>query len=114
MTIVAAVAAYSPDIPFSADHIQENTRSMREMGVEIVDTIDQLLPKVDAVMLLSIDGRPHLAQLKPIFQVRKPVFVDKPVAASLKDTVRVFELCARAVRPASLVRRYDTARTSQA
>ena len=92
MTIVAAVAAYSPDIPFSADHIQENTRAMREMGVEIVDTIDQLLPKVDAVMLLSIDGRPHLAQLKPIFQVRKPVFVDKPVAASLKDTVRVFEL----------------------
>ncbi len=92
MKVVAAVAAFSPDIPFSADNIQQNTAAMRDMGVEIVESVEQLLPKVDAVLLLSIDGRPHLAQLKPVFAARKPVFVDKPVAASLEDVVRIFEL----------------------
>ncbi|MCU0962222.1 MAG: galactose-1-epimerase [Pirellulaceae bacterium] len=92
MQIVAAVAAPSLDIPFSADNIAQNTQAMREMGVEIVDTIEQLLPRVDAVMLLSIDGRPHLAQSRPVFAARKPLFIDKPVAASLADVVRIFEL----------------------
>jgi hypothetical protein len=92
LRVVAAVAAPSPDIPFSADNLQKNTQAMRDMGVEIVDSIDTLLTKVDAVLLLSIDGRPHLAQAQPIFAARKPVFIDKPVAASLVDTVRIFEL----------------------
>jgi hypothetical protein len=65
LQIVAAVAAFSPDIPFSADNIEKNTQAMREMGVEIVESIEAMLPKVDAVMLLSIDGRPHLAQAAP-------------------------------------------------
>ncbi|MCY2990460.1 MAG: Gfo/Idh/MocA family oxidoreductase [Planctomycetota bacterium] len=92
MKVVAAVRTFSPDIPFSADNVEKNTQAMREMGVEIVETIEALLPKVDAVLLLSIDGRPHLAQAQPIFAARKPVFIDKPVAASLADTVRIYEL----------------------
>ena len=79
MKVVAAVPAYSPDIPFSADNIAKNIQSMRQMGVEIVDTIEGLLPKVDAVLLLSIDGRPHLKQAQAIMAAKKPVFIDKPV-----------------------------------
>ena len=45
MKVVAAVPAYSPDIPFSADNIQKNIQSMRQMGVEIADTIEALLAK---------------------------------------------------------------------
>ncbi|MHB0960694.1 MAG: Gfo/Idh/MocA family protein [Pirellulaceae bacterium] len=92
MKVVVAVPAVSADIPFSADNIQQNTQAMRDMGVEIVDSVDDLVAKVDAVMLLSIDGRPHLAQVRPVFAARKPVFIDKPVAASLADVVRIFDL----------------------
>ncbi len=92
MKVVVAVPAFSADIPFSADKIQENTQAMRDMGVEIVDSVDELVAKVDAVLLLSIDGRPHLAQVQPVFAARKPVFIDKPVAASLVDVVRIFDL----------------------
>ena len=46
--------------------------------------------KVDAVMILSIDGRPHLEQARPVFAARKPVFIDKPVASSLAEIVQVF------------------------
>jgi hypothetical protein len=51
-----------------------------------------LLPKVDVVFLESVDGRPHLEQVKPVLRARKPVFVDKPVAGSLADAIEIFRL----------------------
>ena len=99
MQVVAAVPAFSSDIPFSADNIEKNTQAMRDMGVEIVDTIEAMLPKVDAVLLLSIDGRKHLEQVKPIFAARKPVFIDKPVAASLADVMRIFDMAQKTGTP---------------
>ncbi|MCS7306250.1 MAG: Gfo/Idh/MocA family oxidoreductase [Thermoguttaceae bacterium] len=99
LKVVAAVPTYSPDIPFSAQNIQKNTERMRQMGVQIVETIDGMLPQVDAVMLLSIDGRPHLEQAKPVFRARKPLFIDKPVAATLADVVRIYDLAARTGTP---------------
>jgi hypothetical protein len=62
------------------------------LGVEIVDSIDHLLEKVDVVMILSIDGRIHLEQAKPVFAAGKPVFIDKPIAASLREAIEVFRL----------------------
>ncbi len=99
LKVVAAVPAYSPDIPFSAENIQKNIEQMRTMGVEIVETIEAMLPKVDAVLLLSIDGRKHLAQAKPVFAAKKPMFIDKPVAASLVDVVRIYDLAAKTGTP---------------
>lgn len=99
LQIVAAVPAFSSDIPFSADNIEKNTQAMRERGVEIVATVEALLPKVDAVMLLSIDGRTHLAQAAPVLAAKKPVFIDKPVAASLADIVRIFDLAQKTGTP---------------
>ncbi len=90
LRIVAAVPAPSADIPFSQDNIEKNTARMRELGVEICGTIEAMLPKVDAVMVLSIDGRPHLRQARPAFAARKPVFIDKPVAASLAEAIEIF------------------------
>ena len=99
MKVVAAVPVPSLDVPFSADNIRANTESMRRMGAEIVESIEAMLPKVDAVMLLSIDGRPHLAQARPVFAAKKPVFIDKPVAASLADIVRIYDLAEKTGTP---------------
>jgi len=99
MKVVAAVPTFSPDIPFSADHIEKNKQAMRDMGVQLVDTIEAMLPMVDGVLILSIDGRPHLAQAKPVFAARKPLFIDKPVAASLADIVRIYNLAQKTGTP---------------
>jgi predicted dehydrogenase len=111
MQIVAAVPAYSPDIPFSADNIRQNTQLMRAMGVEIVDTVEAMLPKIDAVLLLSIDGRTHWKQAQPVFAAKKPVFIDKPVAASLTDVVRIYDLAKQTGTPffSSSALRYSSA-----
>lgn len=99
MKVVAAVPAFSRDIAFSADNIERNKQLMRGMGVELVDTVEAMLSKVDAVMLLSIDGRPHLEQARPVLAAKKPIFIDKPVAASLADVVRIYDLAQKTGTP---------------
>ena len=90
--VVAAFPGGSPDIPASADRVGDYTKKLAEMGVEIVPSIEALLPKVDVVFLESVDGRPHLAQVIPVLRAKKPVFVDKPVAGSLADAIAIYQL----------------------
>jgi len=89
--VVAAYPQGSRDIADSVSRVPEYTAKMKEMGVEIVDSIEVLLTKVDAVLLESNDGRVHLEQLRPCLKAKKPVFIDKPVAGSLADVVTIFE-----------------------
>jgi Oxidoreductase family, NAD-binding Rossmann fold len=91
--VVAAYPGGSPDVASSRDRVVGYTKQLREtFGVEIVDSVEALLPKVDVVLLESVDGRPHLEQVKPVLKARKPVFIDKPVAGSLADAIQVFDL----------------------
>lgn len=92
MTIVAAYPGGSPDLPSSWDRVKPNSDTLRGMGVEIVDSIDELLKRVDVVLLESVDGRPHLAQARPVIAAGKPLFIDKPMAASLADAMQIFRL----------------------
>jgi predicted dehydrogenase len=87
--VVAAYPQGSKDIESSTKRVPEYTEKVKALGVEIVDSIDELLKRVDAVVLESNDGRVHLEQVKPVFAAGKPVFIDKPIAASLADTIRI-------------------------
>lgn len=90
--IVAAYKGGSPDLPISANRLEGFAKTIQEAGVEIVDSIDTLLTKVDVVLLTSVDGRPHLAQVTPVFKAGKRVFIDKPLAASLDDVRQIVAL----------------------
>jgi hypothetical protein len=90
--VVAAFPGGSQDLPFSVERTAEVHGEMQALGVEIVDSIPALLDKCDAVLLESVDGRPHLEQVRPVFAAGKPVFIDKPLAGSLVDAIRIAEL----------------------
>jgi hypothetical protein len=91
--VVAAFKAGSPDLPTSANRVDGFARTINEKyGVELVDSIDALLEKVDVVLLESVDGRPHLAQATPVLRAKKALFIDKPLAASLDDARRIVQL----------------------
>jgi len=92
LRITAAFPAGNPRFPLSRDRLEGFTRDVRELGVEIVDSIDALLDRVDGVLLESVDGRQHLEQARPVFARRKPVFIDKPLAASLADVTAIAQL----------------------
>ena len=90
--VVAAFPGGSPDLPASIDRVAGYVEKLRGMGVEIVDSIPALLERVDVVLLESVDGRPHLEQVRPVFEAGKPVFIDKPLAGSLADALAIAEL----------------------
>ena len=91
--VVAGYPGGSPDFALSASRVENYTRQLREdFGLEIVDSIEELCKKVDGVLLESVDGRPHLEQVKPVIAAKKPVFIDKPMAANLADVIEIFRL----------------------
>ena len=98
--IVAAFKGGSKDIPTSADRVDKYTQELKDKyGVKIVDSIEELCQRVDFVLLESVDGRPHLEQAKPVIKAGKPLFIDKPMAASLRDAVEIFRLAKAAKVP---------------
>jgi len=91
--MVAAFKGGSPDVEASASRVEKFTAELRDKWqIELVDSIDTLLQRVDAVMLTSVDGRAHLAQARPVIAARKPLFVDKPFTASVRDAVELARL----------------------
>ena len=90
--VVAAFPGGSQDIASSRDRVGKYTEELRSMGIEIVDSIDALLQRVDVVLLESVDGRKHLPQVRPVFAAGKRVFIDKPLAGSLADAIEIMDL----------------------
>lgn len=89
--VVAAYPKGSPDIESSTSRVPGYTKEVQALGVKIVDSIEALVAQVDAVLLETNDGRPHLEQVLPVLKAGKPVFIDKPIAGSLTDAVAIFE-----------------------
>jgi len=91
--VVAGVKQFSPDIEYSATNVDKYVELLTtKYGLELYDSVEDMLPHVDGVMVESVDGRPHLAQAKPAIEAGKLVFVDKPMAASLADVIEMFQL----------------------
>lgn len=88
--VVAAYPQGSLDIKSSVERIDDYTRQIKEMGIEITTSIEDLLTKVDVVLLETNDGRRHLEQALPVLKAGKRVFIDKPMAASLSDAMVIF------------------------
>jgi len=98
--VVAAFKGGSPDVEASRTRVDKFTAELREKwNIKIVDDIPTLCTMVDAVLLESVDGRTHLEQLKPVLAAKKPVFIDKPLAANYKDAKEIARLAREAGVP---------------
>jgi len=95
VVVVAGYPGGSPDVPQSMDLLAKGIKTFEELNVPLVDSIEELLEKVDVVLILSIDGRPHLEQARPVIAAGKPLFIDKPMAGSLADAMEIFRLAAK-------------------
>jgi predicted dehydrogenase len=95
--VVAAFKGGSPTVDKSANRIEGFTRDVTtKYHVRLVPSIEELCRQVDAVLLLSVDGRQHLDQVRAVFAAKKPVFIDKPLAGSLKDAREIARLSSEA------------------
>lgn len=88
--VVAAYPYGSRTIESSSSRIPKYTAEVKELGLEVVDSIADLLTKVDCVLLETNDGHPHLEQALEVFRAGKPVFIDKPTGSNLSEVVAIY------------------------
>jgi len=89
--IIAAYPYGSRDIESASSRVPAYTEEIKKMGVDIADSISDLLKKTDVILLETNDGRLHLEQALQVIEAGKPLFIDKPLAASLKDAIAIYE-----------------------
>ena len=98
--VVGAYRGGSPDLEFSQRRLPEVTKLMTEKyGIRLYDSIEELARDVDALMIESVDGRPHLEQFRRAVGGRKPIFVDKPFAGTLRDAIAIVRLARQTGTP---------------
>jgi len=90
--VVAGFTGGMEDNPSSWDRREKYTEELRKKGVEIYDSIPEMVKHVDVVFLEEVDGRPHLEMARPVIEAGKPLFIDKPLGGSLADCIEIFRL----------------------
>lgn len=79
----------SSTIESSYSRIPGYTEEIRKLGVDVVDSLDDLLKRCDVVLLETNDGNMHLEQASRVLKTGKRMFIDKPLAGNLKDAVAI-------------------------
>jgi predicted dehydrogenase len=91
--VTVAYPGGSSDLPSSYSRVGEYTEELRtKFGVAMVDTIEEVAERTDAILLTSLDGRVHVEQFRRIAAYGKPVYINKPFALSVRDAETLFEL----------------------
>lgn len=103
--VVAAYPVGSDDYPESAALMARWQATLARFGAEtekgalkgyhpvvMVDSIEALLARCDAVMIMSLDGRLHLKQAGPVLKAGKRLYLGRPLAASLADAAAILKL----------------------
>jgi hypothetical protein len=92
--VVAAVRSGSPDMKKeSMDRVPGYAKEMQErFGVKLVDALEEMLPQIDGLMIENVDGRPHLKEAMAAIKAGKPIWVDKPVAGTLRDALEMYRM----------------------
>ena len=98
--VVAAFKGGSKELPDSYNRVDKFAAELKtRWNVEFVPDIAALCPKVDAIMLESVDGRQHLQQVKEALACGKTLWVDKPLASSVEDAREIARLAKQAGVP---------------
>lgn len=64
-----------------------------EFGVPVLKTIDEMVGKVDGVIITARDGKYHYPYAKPYLDSGIPLFVDKPITNDPAEAVEFMREC---------------------
>lgn len=86
------VAGFPGDSEIMPERIAGYTEKLRGYGIELVEKPEDLIGKIDAVMIESQQGKRHLKRAEPFFKAGLPVFVDKPFAQNVEEAEKMIAL----------------------
>jgi virulence factor len=76
----------------SPERIEGFTKEMKKLGVPLVDKPEEMIGKVDAMLIEAVDGTVHYERAKPFLEAGLPCFIDKPFACSVADAKKIIAL----------------------
>lgn len=79
------VAGCPGDSAIMPERIPGYAEQLSRYGVELVARPEDLLGKIDAVMIESQQGARHLQRARPFLEAGLPTFVDKPFTATVEE-----------------------------
>ena len=82
----------SKRIEASASRIPKYIEDVKALGVQVLDSLEEVVKASDVLLLETNDGTLHVEQFLSIVKSKKPVFIDKPVAAKLSDVIKIYDL----------------------
>lgn len=90
--VVIAYPFGTSNIESAASRIPKFTEEIQKYGVKIAESIEEVIVESDCIFLETNDGHLHLEQALPIFKSGKPVYIDKPIGATLGEAIAIFSL----------------------
>jgi len=89
------VIACTGDSKVSPERIPIFTEKLKKYGIPIVERPEEMIGKVDAMLIESMDGSVHVERTKPFLEAGISCFVDKPFACSTTDAKSMIDLAAK-------------------
>jgi virulence factor len=87
------VAAYpGTSIVTPQETIDERVKQLADWGVEIVENREDMIGKVDGVLIESNQGSRHLKHAELFMKAGLPCYIDKPFANSADDALAIAKL----------------------
>jgi hypothetical protein len=77
------------------ERIPGYVKEMQDLGVPLVERPEEMIGKVDGMLIESQEGGAHWPAARPFLEAGIPCFVDKPFACSTADAKRIAELAAK-------------------
>jgi hypothetical protein len=91
--VVAVYASSSADIAASHDRAPRFEATLKtKWQLSFVGSIHEMCPMVDGLLMETDDGRAHWEQFRQAADCGKPIFIDKPLAATLGDVRKIARL----------------------
>lgn len=92
LQVVSFVQLPNPDLEDSEKEAQMWADRLVKLGATEKETVAATLDGVDAAMLMTLDGRTHLELAEQILAAGKPLYIGRPMVASLEDCLAIFAL----------------------
>jgi predicted dehydrogenase len=81
------------------EKIPEYKKAMEQLGVPLVDKPEDMIGKVDGMLIESVEGGVHFERAKPFLEAGLPCFIDKPFTCGLDDARKIVELADKKKAP---------------
>jgi len=77
------------------ERIPGYTKEMEKLGVRLVNKPEEMLGKVDGMLIESQEGGAHWERARPFLEAGLPCFVDKPFTCGVADAHKIVQLAER-------------------